>query len=182
MALTLAEASAVDRYRLLIMSDMAWTHQMGRAETAVTSFHDLLFHLDDTVRQGLARAHATCGLTVALIAAGRIDDASHAALRAVRTLQQANLLRSRSEVFAWLAAALGDMATAAILLGVGESFLRSSETERDPISALARVRALELIEAGMPDDDRQHWGRQGSDVGEAELVHMLTNTFSAVGQ
>jgi tetratricopeptide (TPR) repeat protein len=166
-ALSLAEAHGVDRYELLLMADMAWTHlQMGHADAAVTAFQELLLHLDHSIRQGLARARAMSGLTAALVAAGRIDEALRGAERSVRALQQANLLRSRC-----------DVQTAAQLVGAGDEFSARSETEPDPISQLARKRAIELIDAQLSDEERTHWFSQGASAGDVELTHLLESAF-----
>ncbi len=181
-ALDLAEAHNVDRYRLLLLGDMAWTHlQMGHAEASVSAFQELLLHLDHSIRQGLARARALSGLTAALVAAGRFDEAVQCARRSVRVLQQANLLRSRCDVFAWVVAASGDMTTAAQLIGASEDFIARSETERDPISQLAHRHAVETIEAALSPEDRTYWYGQGAIAGEAELVHLLDSRFARAG-
>jgi predicted ATPase/DNA-binding winged helix-turn-helix (wHTH) protein len=178
-ALTLAEAHRVDRYRLLLMADMAWSHlQMGHADAAVAAFQELLLHLDDSIRQGLARARALSGLTAALVAAGRIDEVVRGAGRSVSALQQANLLRSRCDVFAWVAAAVGNVQVAAQLVGAGEDFAARSETERDPISQLARARAMALIDATLSAEDRNYWCGQGALANEAELMHLLEHAFT----
>lgn len=177
-ALILAEDHDVDRYRLLLIADMAWTHlQMGHADAAVTAFQELLLNLDHSIRQGLARARALSGLTAALLAADRIDEAGRAAERSLLALQRANLLRSRCDVFAWVAAAGGDAQTGAQLLGAGDEFSARSETERDPISRLARQRAQALIEAGLSDEDRIYWSGQGARVDDDELMHLLRRAF-----
>jgi predicted ATPase len=178
-ALTLAEAHGIDSYRLLLMADMAWTHlQMGHADAAVTAFQELVLHLDERIRQGLTWARALCGLTAALVAADRINDAVRGARRTARALQQANLLHSRCDVFAWVAAAVGDAQTAAQLIGAGEDFAARTETERDPISELARHKAMTLIAASLQDEDRLYWVGQGSNVSEAELMHLLEHAFA----
>jgi predicted ATPase/DNA-binding winged helix-turn-helix (wHTH) protein len=180
-ALTLAEAHGIDRYRLLLMADMAWTHlQMGHADAAVTAFQELLLHLDQSIRQGLARARASSGLTAALVAADRIDEAVRGAGRSVRVLQQANLLRSRCDVFAWVAAAAGNVQTAAQLIGAGEDFCALTETERDPISQLARKRAMDLIYAALSAEDRGYWCAQGANASEAELIYLLEHAFAVM--
>lgn len=179
MALTIAEAHAIDRYRLLLMADVALTQlQMGRADAAALSFQDLLLHLDDSLRQGLARAHAASGLTVALIAADRVAEAARSALRSVRMLQQANLLRFRTDVFAWLAAALGHFQVAALLVGVSDAFLVKAETERDAVSKLARDKARALVGQALSPEDQAHWEAQGAQTEEAGLVAVLEDVFS----
>lgn len=179
MALTLAEAHGIDRYRLLIMADMAWTHlQMGHADVAVTAFQELLLHLDQSTRQGLARARAVSGLTAALVAANRVEEAVRSAERAVRSLQQANLLFSRSDVFAWVAAAAGDLQTASQLVGAASAFAVRTETERDPISELARKQATSLIVAASSQEDFAYWSSQGSVASEPELIHLLESAFT----
>ncbi|MDY0749125.1 winged helix-turn-helix domain-containing protein [Paucibacter sp. R3-3] len=177
-ALALALAQDVDRYRLLLMADMAWTHlQMGQAEAAVEDFQELLQHFDDSIRQGLARARALSGLTAALVAAGRIEEAVASVGDSVLALQQANLLRSRCEVFAWVAAAAGEVQVAAQLIGAGEAFAAQSETERDPISMLACRHAMALIETRMPEPDYRYWSAQGGSAGETELLGLLGQAF-----
>lgn len=179
-ALTLAEAEGVERYRLLLMADMGWTHlQMGHAEAAVLSFQELLQHLDQSIRQGLARAHALSGLTAAQVAAGRVDDALRSAGRSVRALQQANLTHSRCEVFAWVLAAVGDATTAAQLVGAGDAFAQGSGMHRDPISQLARRQAESLILDELDPDDYGYWCAQGAAADEGQLQRLLARSFPA---
>lgn len=179
-ALTLAEAHGIDRYRVLLLADMAWTHlQMGHADAAVADFQDLLAHLGQHLRHGQARARAMSGLTAALVAAGRIDEAMQGAIRTARALQLENLLRSRCEIFAWLAAAAGAQAVAAQLLGAAEDFVRRTEIEPDPIAQLASARARGLIAGALSDEDRSYWQSQGGTADPTELMHLLEQTFAA---
>lgn len=178
-ALSLAEAHGIDRYRVLLLADMAWTHlQMGHADAAVADFQDLLVHLGSNLRLGQARARAMSGLTAALVAAGRVNDAMQGAVRTARALQLENLLRSRCEIFAWLAAACGAGQTAAQLLGASEDFATRSETEPDPIALLARSRALALIDTALSVDDRAYWQAQGAAADPRALMHLLEQTFA----
>jgi len=182
-ALRLAEAHGVERYRLLLMADMAWSHlQRGHAPAAVAAFGELLQHLDQSIRQGLARARALSGLTAALVAAGRIDEARRSVGHSVLALQQANLLHSRCDVFAWVAAASGDAESAARLIGVGSEFVARTETERDPVSRLAYEQALALIGASLGDEDLRHWRAQGALASDAELLHLLASAFAPEGR
>ncbi|QBM28823.1 hypothetical protein HPF_14070 [Hydrogenophaga pseudoflava] len=177
-ALELAEGGSVDRYRLLLMADIGWTHlQMGQAASAVGAFRNLLLHLDHSIRQGLARARALSGLTAALVAAGQVDDAARVAGRTVHALQQANLLCSRCEVFAWLLAAKGNGIAAAQLIGAGDAFTAGSETERDPISQLARARTMALLEKLLPADDTNYWQAQGAISDENHVRQLLERAF-----
>ena len=179
-ALELAEALGVKRYRLLLKADMAWTQlQMGRADAAVDGCLELLQYLDDSIRQGQARGRVLSGLTAALVAAGQVDRAVRSASDSLLALRQANLLRARCEVFAWVAAAAGSAQAAAQLIGAGESFADHSENERDPISKLARQRTLDLIEPILDDTDLQYWLARGRSIGDAGLDHLLTHTFAA---
>jgi predicted ATPase/DNA-binding winged helix-turn-helix (wHTH) protein len=174
MALTLAETNDVDRYRLLLMADIGWLHlQMGNADAAVATFQDLVLHLDRSVRQGLARARAQSGLVAAFAAATRIGEAMQAAERAVRALQQANLLLSHCDVLAWACSAGGEATTAAMLTGAAERFFAIRETEREPMVALARDRALALIALRLGVEDLAYWQAQGACIGEDELVRLL---------
>lgn len=178
-ALTIAETHSIDRYRLLLMADMAWTHlQMGHADVAAAAFHELLLHLEQSARQGLARARAMSGLTAALVAGGRVEEAARTAARAVRSLQQVNLLCSRCELFAWVAAAANDFEIASQLVGAGAAFATRTETERDPISELARREATALIVAARSQDDFAYWSSQGALASESELIHLLESAFA----
>ena len=178
-ALELAEALGVKRYRLLIKADMAWTQlQMGQAEAAVAGSLELLQYLDDSIRQGQARGRVLAGMTAALVAAGQVERAMQSAADSLVALRQANLLRARSEVFAWVAAAGGGMQAAAQLLGAGEAFADLSENERDPISKLARQRALELIGPALGEAGLWYWQAQGRSLGDAGLDHLLRQTFA----
>ena len=179
-ALELAEALGVKRYRLLLRADMAWTQlQMGRADAAVDGGLELLQYLDDSIRQGQARGRVLSGLTAALVAAGQIERAVRSAGDSLMALRQANLLRARCEVFAWVAAAAGGVQAAAQLIGSGEAFADHSENQRDPISKMARQRALELIEPVLGDVELQYWLAQGRSLGDAGLDHLLKQTFTA---
>ena len=91
------------------------------------------------------------------MAAGQIERAVRSAADSLTALRQANLLRARSEVFAWVAAASGAVHAAAQLIGAGETFASQSENQRDPISKMARQRALALIESGVGDGELQYW-------------------------
>ncbi|WP_369651614.1 MULTISPECIES: winged helix-turn-helix domain-containing protein [unclassified Variovorax] len=182
-ALELAEALGVKRYRLLLRADMAWTQlQMGRADAAVEGGLELLQYLDDSIRQGQARGRVLSGLTAALVAAGQIERSMRSAADSLTALRQANLLRSRSEVFAWVAAAAGFVHEAAQLIGAGETFFDQSENERDPISKMAQRRALELIDATVGNAELQYWRAQGRGLGDAGLDHLLTRTFATPSQ
>ena len=179
-ALALAEALNVKRYRLLLKADMAWTLlQMGRPDAAVEGSLELLQYLDDSIRQGQARGRVLSGLTAALVAAGQVERAVRSAGDSLVTLRQANLLRARCEVFAWVAAAAGGAQAAAQLIGAGEAFTDQSENERDPISRMARQRALDLIEPLLGQAGCQYWRAQGRSLGDAGLDHLLTQTFTA---
>jgi len=178
-ALALAEAHGIDRSRLLLLGDMAWTHlQIGHADAAAAEFQDLLTHFGTQPGHGQARARAMEGLTAALVAAGRIDDARRSALRTARELQLDNLLRGRCDIFAWLAAACGADTAAAQLLGASEDFASRTNTERDPVAKLARRCAEQLIDATLNDEERTYWQTQGSAANAAELMHLLQRTFA----
>ena len=178
-ALELAEALGIKRYRLLLRADMAWTHlQMERADAAVDGCLELLRYLDDSIRQGQARARVLSGLTASLVAAGQVERAVRSAEDSLIALRQANLLRARCEVFAWVAAAAGAIQAAAQLVGAGEAFTSLSENQRDPISKMARQRALALIKPVLGEAELPYWLVQGQNLGDAGLDHLLKQTFA----
>lgn len=179
-ALPLAEAHGFDPYRLLLLTDIAWSHlQMGNATAAVTGFQDLLTHLTQpNLRFGLARARTLSGLTAGLVAAGRVDDAAQALVRTAQALRDENLMRSRFDIFAWVAAAAGAPQAAARFIGVADEFAARTETQRDPISVRARQQALALIATQLPDPEMQHWLAQGRQASDLELLHLFETLFA----
>lgn len=178
-ALELAEGLGVKRYRLLLRADMAWTQlQMGQADAAVAGCQELLQFLDDSIRQGQARGRVLSVLTAALVAAGQVGRAVHSASDSLTALRQANQLSARCEVFAWVAAAAGSVQAAAQLVGAGETFADQSENERDPVSTMARQRALGLITPVLGDTELGYWLAQGRSLGDAGLYHLLKQTFA----
>lgn len=177
--LMLAEAHGFEHYRMLLTADMAWSHlQVGHANAAVTSFQELLVHLQgQPLRFSLARARALTGLTAALLAAERVDEAARGVLRTAQALQQENLLQSRCDILAWAAAANGILPAAAQFLGASDGFAAASDTERDPVSTLAHARALALLGSRLDGADLQHWHQQGVHASEGELMHLITTHF-----
>lgn len=179
-ALDRAEALGVKRYRLLLKADMAWTQlQMGRADAAVDGCLELLQFLDDSIRQGQARGRVLSGLTAALVAAGQVDRAVRSAADSLVALRQADLLRSRCDVFAWVAAADGETHAAAQLIGAGEAHADHSENVRDPISKLALQRAQDLVQPVLGEAELGYWVDQGRSLSDAALDHLLNQTFTS---
>lgn len=179
-ALELAECLGIKRYQLLLRADMAWTQlQIGQAEAAVTGCLELLRYLDDSIRQGQARGRVLSGLTASLVAAGQVERAVQSARDSLLALRQANLLGARCEVFAWVAAAAGEVQAAAQLIGAGDCFAEHSENQRDPISTMARQRALCLIAPALGEPALQYWRELGRGLGEAGLDRLLVRCFGA---
>jgi predicted ATPase/DNA-binding winged helix-turn-helix (wHTH) protein len=177
-ALTIAEAHHVDRYKLLLMADMGWIYlQRGSAEAAVDSFQELLLHLDPSIRQGLARAHALSGLAAAFVVGGMIPDAVRVAQRAVPVLLQTNLLRARCEMFAWIAAAAGHPQTAARLLGVAQGFVRTNEIEWESLSTLAREQTSALLGRAISDEELTFWSAEAANTSDTEILSILSEFF-----
>ena len=179
-ALKMAAALGVKRYRLLLRADMAWTQlQMGEADAAVDGCMELLQHLDDSIRQGQARGRVLSGLTAALVAAGQVQRAVRSAGESLLSLRQANLLRAHCLVFAWVAAAAGNIEPAAQLLGAGEAFSDRSEHARHPVAKMARERALALVSPILGETALQYWRDVGRGLGDAALDHLLLQTFDS---
>jgi hypothetical protein len=175
---TIAEAHHVDRYKLLLMADMGWIYlQRGSAEAAVDSFQELLLHLDPSIRQGLARAHALSGLAAAFVVGGMIPDAVRVAQRAVPVLLQTNLLRARCEMFAWIAAAAGHPQTAARLIGVAQGFVRTNEIEWESLSTLAREQTSALLGRAISDEELTFWSAEAANTSDTEILSILSEFF-----
>ena len=151
---------------------------MGYADAAVTAFQELGLLLGNGVRRGLQRARALSGLTAALVAAGRVDEAVASARRSIVALQQANLLRSRCDIYAWVAAAASNPKVASQLIGAGDDFARRRETARDPISQHAQEQALALIRHTLIEGEIDYWREQGVSMSDSELVHLIDHLGS----
>lgn len=179
--LMLAEAHGYEHYRMLLTGDMASSHLLvGHANAAVASFQELLVHLQgQPLRFSLARARALTGLTAALLAADRVDEATRSVVRTAQALQQENLLHSRCDILAWAAAAAGALAAAAQLLGASDGFTAGRDTERDPVCMLAHERTLALLGQRFDDADLRHWHGQGLQASEGELMHLIQAQFGA---
>ena len=54
---------------------------------------------------------------------------------------------------------------------------QGSETQRDPISHLARQRADELVRSALDSDDCTYWYAQGSTADEGQLLLLLERAF-----
>ena len=177
-ALTIAEAHDIERYRLILMADMAWVQLcLGVADAAVSSLTELLVLLGDRPQMGHARGHALAGLTAALLAAGRFDEARRGAKRTLRSLQTSNGLMARADVFAWLAATAGHLQVAVQVLGASERFCRDSETRRDRVGELARQRAAELVAQQLGPSEVAFWSEQGAHLDTTTVVEMLERAF-----
>lgn len=177
-ALTIAEAHDIVRYRLILMADMAWVQLcLGVADAAVSNLTELLVLLGDRPQMGHARGHALAGLTAALLAAGRVDEAQRGAQRTLRSLQTSNGLMARGDVFAWLAASAGHLQVAAQVLGATESFSRNSETRRDRVGELARQRAADLVTQQLGPSEVAFWSEQGVHADVTTVVEMLERAF-----
>lgn len=178
-ALTIAEAHDIERYRLVLMADMAWVQMcLGAADAAVSSLTELLVRLGERPQMGYARGHALAGLTATLLAAGRIEEAQRGALRTLHALQASNGLMPRGDVFAWLAAATGHLQVAAQLLGATDRFCRDSETQRDRVAQLARQRAAEIVMAELGPSEVGFWTEQGAHADATTVIDILERAFA----
>lgn len=178
-ALTIAEAHDIERYRLTLMADMSWVQMcLGAADAAVGSLTELLVRLGERPQMGYAKGHALAGLTAALLAAGRVDEAQRGALRTLRALQTSNGLMPRGDIFAWLVASTGHLQVAAQVLGASDRFCEDSETQRDRVSQLARQRASEIVVAELGPSEAAFWSEQGAHADATTVIDMLDRAIT----
>lgn len=178
-ALTIAEAHDIERYRLTLMADMSWVQMcLGSADAAVGSLTELLVLLGERPQMGYAKGHALAGLTAALLAAGRVEEAQRGALRTLHALQTSNGLMTRGDIFAWLVASTGHLRVAAQVLGASDRFCEDSETQRDPVSQLARQQASEIVVAELGPSEAAFWSEQGAHADATTVIDMLERAIA----
>lgn len=179
-ALDIAELYGYRRYRYNLLSDRAWIQlQAGQPEVAEHGLLDLLSRIPPGPHDGLPRAEALAALLAARTAAGRIEVACESVPAAVRALQSCGLFFHRGDVFAWLAAAVGQHRVAAQILGAVDAFHVRTEGPRDRLAARAREEALRLMNAGLPTAEQRLWMSHGRHIDEAQLVSVLEAALAA---
>ena len=178
-ALDIAEAYDIQRYCLMLMADLGWVQlRPGHFEAASSCLLTLLDQMEPGCREGLTRAHALAGLTVALLATNEIDEAVRLAPAAVSALRGCGTLLARSDLFSWLAAATGHPDVAAQVLGAADALHATAEMKRDRVGTMARQAARTLIAAALSEADQAMLDRLGRATEEAVLVHLLERTIN----
>jgi predicted ATPase/DNA-binding winged helix-turn-helix (wHTH) protein len=173
-ALNIAERYGYRRYCYNLLSDRAWMQlQAGQPEVAERSVLELLSRIPPGPHDGLPRAEALAALLAARTAAGRLESACASVSDVVWALRNCGLLFHRGDIFAWLAAAIGDHRTAAQILGSVDEFHVRTEGPRDRLAARAREEALRLMSGTLPATDLHLWMSHGGHIEEAELVSVL---------
>ncbi len=179
-ALDIVEAHDIQRYRLILMADMAWVSlRMGAPDAAAEGLRALLRQIESTPGDGLTRPYALAGLMAALVAGGRLADARASAAITVNALRSSGIFLAHGDLFAWLAAASGHLVVAAQFIGAAENFHSRGETRRDRISDLARAETKRLLAAGMDPGAIDSWVAQGREVEEAVLASLLERACSS---
>ena len=177
-ALDIAELHDIRRYRLMLMADMALVRlRMGEPDTAAQVLRDLLSRIDFGSAEGLTRPYALAGLTAALVAAGRLAEARAGVAGTVTALRSSGIFLAHGDIFAWLAAASGNLLLAAQLMGAAEAFHSRGETRRDRIAEHAREETKRLLLASTNADRVDDWVAQGREVEEVVLANLLERSF-----
>ncbi len=178
-ALDIAEAYDIQRYCLMLMADLGWVQlRAGHFEQASTSLLALLDRMEPGSREGLVRAHALAGLTVALLATDAIDEAVRLAPSTMSALRGCGTLLARGDIFAWLVAVAGHADVAAQLIGAADALHASAEIKRDRVGELARDAARALIASTLSEADQVMLDRLGRATEEMVLVHLLERTIN----
>jgi predicted ATPase/DNA-binding winged helix-turn-helix (wHTH) protein len=180
-AYRLAQDDRIERYVLILLADMAAVHlKMGHAERAAEQYRTLAAKARGRASDGLTLSHALAGLTAALVAHGRFDDARSVAVEAVPLLHRSGLLVARSDIFAWLAAREGAAAAAARLLGAADAFHQRSESMRGPVELNIRAQVMGLLAAAHAAEDVAGWMAEGAAMDEDALAGMLAAALPPV--
>ncbi|HEV7915647.1 MAG TPA: hypothetical protein VGP22_17920, partial [Albitalea sp.] len=173
-ALCLAEADGIERYVLILLSDMAGVHlKMGRFEEAEQRFRTLAAKARLRPSGGLTLCYALAGLTASLIAQDRLGDAREVAVQAVPLLRRSGIFIARGDMFAWLLAREGHLPSAAQLLGATDAFRRRSESSRDQIEQRVRDEVIALLRAVHTPAQIEQWMALGAESSEEALVRLL---------
>ena len=178
-ALDIADAHDIQRYRLMLLADMAWIRlRMGEADAAAEDLRELLRRIEPSPREGLTRAYALAGLTAALVGGGHLVEARDGAARTVSALRSSGIFLAHGDVFAWLAAASGHPVVAAQLMGAAEEFYSRGETRPDRIALHAREETGRLLAGALDHELIAYWSARGREADEAVLANLLDRAFA----
>ena len=173
-ALNMAQAGGIDRYVLILLSDMASVRlKMGDAVKAEIQFRELADKARAHPSEGLTHSYAMVGLTAALIAQGNYAQAQSNATQSVPHLRRSGIFLARCDIFARLLAALGQAEAAAKLIGASDAFHERGEIVRDKIELQARVEAFDLIVESAPAGLVQLWMSEGANASEDDLASLV---------
>lgn len=173
-ALEIAELYGYRRYCYNLLSDRAWIHlQAGEPEVAERGLLELLRRIPPGPHDGLPRAEALAALLAARTAAGRLDAACESVPDVVHALRTCGLFFHRGDIFAWLAAAIGEHRVAAQVLAAVDAFHVRTDGPRDRVAARAREEALRLMGRELAATDQSLWIAHGRHIEEAQIVALL---------
>ncbi|KQV83034.1 winged helix-turn-helix domain-containing protein [Rhizobacter sp. Root1221] len=179
-AFDMAETAGIERYVLILLADMARVHlQLGHAEQAGDQFHRLAERARHRRSQGLTLSQALAGLTAALTAQQRFDEAVEVSLQSVPLLRRCGIFLAHCDVYAWLMACLGRVQTAAQLTGAADAFHHHGETARDGIRQRARDEVMRLLGVTFAAGQVQVWLSEGAVSTEDALARMLEAALGA---
>ena len=178
-ALDMARLGGIDRYVLILLSDMALVRlKMGDAINAEIQFRELIGKARAQPSEGLTLAYAMVGLTAALIAQGRFAQAHEHAVHSIPNLRHSGIFIARCDIFAWLLASQNQTQAASRLIGASDAFHERGEIVRDKIELQARVEAFDLIVKAAPAGLIQIWMSQGAAATEDELAALVDRPVS----
>ena len=179
-ALDIAERYGYRRYRYNLLSDRAWMQlQSGQPEVAERSLLELLSRIPPGPHDGLPRAEALAALLAARTAAGRLEAARSSVTDVVQALQICGLFFHRGDIFAWLAAAVGESRVAGQILGAMDEFHAKTEAPRDRWAARAREEALRILKDCVSETEQRLWMAHGQRLEESQLIPCLRTIFAS---
>lgn len=178
-ALTLAESAGIERYVLILLSDIAGLHlKLGHAQEAVKRYAALAERARLRHDSGLTLCYALAGLTAALVADGQLPAARGVALEAVPLLRRSGLFTARADIFAWLLAREGQLQAAARLAGAADAFRRKRGSARSAVEQHIRREVEKLLMAEHGAEEVQRWSAAGAAFSEDVLAASVTACLS----
>ena len=172
----LAESAGIERYVLVLLSDLADMHlKTGHADEAAQRFETLAAKARNRLGGGLTLCYALSGLMAALIEGGRTAQAREVSLEAIPLLRRSGIFLARGDIFAWLLSREGRHVGALQLAGAADAFYRRSEGTRSAVEQ--RIRAdVEALAAGHAPTGSigiQSWLAEGAAMSEEDLARLL---------
>lgn len=179
-ALHAAQSQSIHRYELILLADIGRLQlDRGDFDGAAAQFGLLAERAIGHPSQGLTLAQATAGLVAARLGRGELQQAAAAARDSIVLLRRSGIFVSYCDVHAWLLAALGQYADAALILGCADEFHRTNETTRDSVKRLARREAMNKLANSLSAERLEEILQEGARGDEDTVAAVLERALQS---